>query len=160
MRVHATKFDGEGERDELGLKWSENWLRDGPGEWCYGKVSFVFRKKPRMPQKYRIKYHEGTVMESLETDIEMAPEDETSSDEREAQADQEELGLDDREEDGEEDTRHPLDREGNEEETYVVDGNVELESDEDEDIRRRRDSERGGGMVHNRRKEKKNGCHW
>jgi hypothetical protein len=30
------------------------------GEWCYGKISFVFKKKSRMPQKYRIKYHEGT----------------------------------------------------------------------------------------------------
>jgi hypothetical protein len=36
VRVHATKFDGEGETDELGLKWSEKWLRDGHGEWCYG----------------------------------------------------------------------------------------------------------------------------
>jgi hypothetical protein len=61
VRVHATKFDGEGETDELGLKWSERWLRDGNGEWCYGKISFVFKKKIRMPQKYRIKYHEGTV---------------------------------------------------------------------------------------------------
>ena len=86
----------------MGLKWSERWLRDGHGEWCYGKVTFVFKKKPRMPQKYRIKYHEGTVMESLEADIERAPEDETSSDEREARPDQVELGLDDREEDGEE----------------------------------------------------------
>ncbi len=160
VRSHATKFDGEGERDELGLKWSERWLRDGHGEWCYGKVSFLFKKKPRMPQKYRIKYHEGTVMESLEADIERAPEDETSSDEREARPDQVELGLDDREEDGDEDERHPLDREGDEEETYLVDGNIELESDEDEDADDETVSERGGGMVHNRRKEKKNGCRW
>ncbi len=38
--------------------------------WCYGKISFVFKKKARMSQKYRIKYHEGTVMESLEAGIE------------------------------------------------------------------------------------------
>jgi hypothetical protein len=50
VRVHATKFDGEGERDELGLKWSEKWLKDGHGEWCYGKISFVFKMKTRMPQ--------------------------------------------------------------------------------------------------------------
>jgi hypothetical protein len=62
--VRATKFDGEGERDELGLLWSEKWLRDWNGEWCYGKISFVFKKQSRMPQKYRIKYHEGTIMES------------------------------------------------------------------------------------------------
>jgi hypothetical protein len=32
-----------------------------------------------MPQKYRIKYHEGTVMESLEADIEMAPQEEAEA---------------------------------------------------------------------------------
>jgi hypothetical protein len=46
-----------------------------------------------MPQKYRIKYHEGTVMESLEADIEMAPveeaEGETSSAERDARDERE-----------------------------------------------------------------------
>jgi hypothetical protein len=93
----------ENELDELGLKWSERLLRDGNGVWCYGKISFVFKKQPRQPQKYRIKYHEGTVMESLEADIEMAPEeeveDETSSIERKAREDREELSLDDREED-------------------------------------------------------------
>ena len=26
VRAHATKFDGEGKRDELGLKFSERWL--------------------------------------------------------------------------------------------------------------------------------------
>ncbi len=72
--MHATQFDGEGERDELGIKFSEKWLRDGNGEWCYGKISFVLKKKSRQPQKYRILYHEGTAMESLENDIEMAPE--------------------------------------------------------------------------------------
>ena len=45
VRVRATKFDGEGDRDELGLTFSEKWLRDGNGEWCYGKISFVYKKK-------------------------------------------------------------------------------------------------------------------
>ncbi len=53
VRVRAEKFDGDGETDELRLKWSEKWLRDGNGEWCYGKISFVFKKKPRMPQKFQ-----------------------------------------------------------------------------------------------------------
>ena len=131
VRVSATNFDGGGERDELGLLWSEKWLRDGNGVWCYGKVSFVFKKKTRQPQKYRIKYHEGTVMESLETDIEMAPteeaEDETSSVDREEREDREQLGLEDRDEDDDEDTRHPMDRE---DEDVAGDGNAELESDE------------------------------
>jgi hypothetical protein len=131
VRVHAKKFDGEGETDELGLKWSERWLRDGHGEWCYGKTSFVFKKKIRQPQKYRIKYHEGTVMESLEADIEMAPqedaEDEDSSEDRQ---DREALCDADRDGEGEDDT-HPLYREEDE-----VDGNtgtVELDSDEDDE---------------------------
>ncbi len=137
MRVHATKFDGDEKRDDLGLKWSEKWLRDGNGEWCYGKVSFIFKKKPRMPQKYRIKYHEGTVMEILETDIEVAPEeeaeDETSSVDRQAREDREELSLDDREEDDAEDDKHPLDRYRETQESEAADGNVELESEEDDD---------------------------
>jgi hypothetical protein len=29
VRVHAKKFDEDGETDALGLKWSERWLRDG-----------------------------------------------------------------------------------------------------------------------------------
>ena len=58
VRVRATKFDGEGERDELGLTFSEKWLRDGNGEWCYGKISFVYKKKNRQPQIYRILYHD------------------------------------------------------------------------------------------------------
>jgi hypothetical protein len=38
----------------------ENWEREGNGEWCHGKVSFVYRKKPREAQKYRILYDDGT----------------------------------------------------------------------------------------------------
>lgn len=127
MRVHATKFDGDGEEDDTEdtdkavEKWSEKWRREGNGEWCYGKVTFVFRKKPRQPQKYRIKYHEGTVMESLETDIELAPEeeaeDETSSAERQLGEDENQLRLEDREEEPDEDDRHPLDREEEEDPT-------------------------------------------
>jgi hypothetical protein len=64
-----------------------------------------------MPQKYRIKYHEGTSMESLEKDIEMAPED----DESQAETIEEniEMNVDDREDEGKDD-RHRLDREDEE----------------------------------------------
>ena len=142
MRVHATKFDGDGEEDDTEdtdkavEKWSEKWRREGNGEWCYGKVTFVFRKKPRQPQKYRIKYHEGTVMESLETDIELAPEeeaeDETSSAERQLGEDENQLRLEDREEEPDEDDRHPLDREEETQGRDVADGNVELDSEEED----------------------------
>jgi hypothetical protein len=144
VRVDAKKFNGEGDVDELGLKFSERWLRDGNGVWCYGKISFVFKKVSRQTQKYRIKYHEGTVMECLEADIEMAPEeedgDETSSNEGRA-----ELSLDDREED-EEEQRHPLDRpeKGKQE---GDDGHAELESDSDNDEGEYGDTVSGGGVV-------------
>jgi hypothetical protein len=116
VRVHATKFDGEGERDELDMLWSERWAHDMKWEWCYGKIIYVFKKQSRRPQKYRIKYHEGTSMESLEADIELAPdevdEEDASSIEREERQEREELSLDDREED--EDSQHPLDTDGDE----------------------------------------------
>lgn len=130
VRVRATKFDGEGERDELGLTFSEKWLRDGNGEWCYGKISFVYKKQSRKAQKYRILYHEGTTMESLEGDIEMAPEDdeESVSETEEERA----MTIDELEDEGDDD-RHPQDR-GEADSDYEGpdDGNVELQSDEDD----------------------------
>ena len=52
------------------------------GEGCLGKISFVFRKQRGKPQKYRIRYHEGTVMECLEKDIERTPEPEEAREDR------------------------------------------------------------------------------
>ena len=136
MRVLATKFDGDDENvDELGLKYSERQLRDGKGAWCYGKISFVFKKKSRMPQKYKIKYHEGGSMDSLEADIQMAPEDEEIPSER-TDSDREDevpLNVNDRDDEGDDD-RHPLDRDDDADEGRAVgvDGTVELDSDEDE----------------------------
>ena len=105
--MHATQFDGEGETDELGLTFSEKWLRDGNGEWCYGKISFVYKKKSRQAQKYRILYHEGTTMESLEGDIEMAPEDEDAAG---SETEEERpMTVDELEDEGDDD-RHPQDR--------------------------------------------------
>ncbi len=75
VRVHATKFDGDGKKNDMGQTWSQEWMYKGNGEWCYGKISFVFARKPRQQQKYRIKYHEGSTMECLEVDIEVAPEE-------------------------------------------------------------------------------------
>jgi hypothetical protein len=96
-----------------------------------------FKKKTRMPQKYRIKCYEDTVMASLEADIEMAPveeaEDETNSAERDARDEREQLSLDDSEEDDDEDDRQSLDREDDEEASVAGDGNVELDSEEDDD---------------------------
>ncbi len=97
--------------DELGLKYSERQLRDGQGAWCYGKISLVFIKKSRMPQKYKIKYHEGGFMDCLEENIEMAPEDEEVPSERtdSERKGEVELNINDRDDEGDDD-RNPLDR--------------------------------------------------
>ena len=83
VRVHASKFDGDQDNvDELGLTYSQSMIHDKKGEWCYGRISLVFTKKSRQPQKYKIKYHEGGSMDALEADIEMAPGEEEIARER------------------------------------------------------------------------------
>ncbi len=53
MRVHATKFDGDREEDDTEEtdkaveKWSAKWRREGHGEWCYGKITFVLSERSR-----------------------------------------------------------------------------------------------------------------
>ena len=75
IRVHAKHFNAsDGGTNDNGLTFQENWERDGNGEWCHGRVSFVYRKKAREAQKYRVLYDEGTTMEILEAHMEAAPE--------------------------------------------------------------------------------------
>jgi hypothetical protein len=141
------------------LTFSEKWLRDGNGEWCYGKISFVFKKRSRQPQKYRILYHEGTSMESLEQDIEMAPETEDKSDSDDT-PDEQGMSVDDREDESDDD-RHPYDQIADEamaeammgEDVDV--GNVELDSDEDEDYREEETVTVGGVQYQVGKKRKK-----
>ncbi len=66
VKASAKLFDGNGGRDRNGLLFSEKWAADGNGEWCYGSVSFVYIRRCRAVQKYRVKYDEGTTMEVLE----------------------------------------------------------------------------------------------
>jgi hypothetical protein len=81
VRAKATLFDGgEGTRDRNGLLFSEKWAADGHGEWCYGAVSFVYSRRGRHTQLYRVKYDEGTVMQAEDAHLELA-EDEDDSDE-------------------------------------------------------------------------------
>jgi hypothetical protein len=75
VRVHARHFNApDGGRNDNGLTFEENWAGEGNGKWCHGKVSFVYRKRSRKSQKYRILYDDGTTMESLEEHMEAAPE--------------------------------------------------------------------------------------
>ena len=41
VKVLATRFDKE-EVDEGELKFSEKWMADGHGIWCYGQFSHVY----------------------------------------------------------------------------------------------------------------------
>jgi hypothetical protein len=159
VRVHASKFDGDADSvDELELTYSQRMLHDRKGEWCYGRISLVFRKKSRQPQKYKIKYPEGGSMDALEADIEMTPGEEEIARERafsEVEG-EDELNLDDREEEDGED-RHPLDRD-----EVSADGSVELESDEDEPGED--ETVQGGGcsttLPRTRESERENGRSW
>ena len=75
VRVHAKHFNApDGGTNDNGLTFQENWEREGNGEWCHGKVSFVYWKKSREAQKYRILYDDGSTMESLEDNMEASPE--------------------------------------------------------------------------------------
>ncbi len=66
VRLKATLFDN-GKRDRNGLLFSEKWLADGNGEWCYGDVTHVYVKKGRQPQKYRIYERSGHVSATIAT---------------------------------------------------------------------------------------------
>jgi hypothetical protein len=57
------------------------WEKKGHGEWCHGRVTFVYKKKSRQPQKYRMLYDEGTVMESLEEHMEATVEGDSDDEE-------------------------------------------------------------------------------
>ena len=70
VKASAKLFDSNETRDRNGLLFSEKWAADGNGEWCYGSVSFVYKKRGRTVQKYRVKYDEGTTMEALENHLE------------------------------------------------------------------------------------------
>ena len=82
MRVHATRFNApDGKKDKNGRTFAEDWEKKGHGEWCHGRVTFVYKKKSRQPQKYRILYDEGTVMESLEEHMEATAEGDSDDEE-------------------------------------------------------------------------------
>jgi hypothetical protein len=79
VRAKATLFDA-GTRDRNGLLFSEKWAADGHVEWCYGTVIFVYVRRGREFQKYRVKYDEGTSMEALEKHLEHVVGEEDSDD--------------------------------------------------------------------------------
>jgi hypothetical protein len=74
VKVLATAFDND-KRDKAGRNFSEDWVHQGNGIWCYGTISRVYVKRGRQPQKYSIKYDGGQSMPALEGQIEPANED-------------------------------------------------------------------------------------
>ncbi len=78
VRVAATKFDNEN-RDSEGMNFSERWLADRNGVWCYGTISRVYVKKGRKPQRYSGKYDTGGTMACEEEHIEIAGVEESDS---------------------------------------------------------------------------------
>ena len=77
VRAKATLFD-EGTADRNGLLFSQKWAADGHGEWCYGTVSWIYVRRGRQVQKYRVKYDEGTTQEALEEHLEVVIGEEDS----------------------------------------------------------------------------------
>jgi hypothetical protein len=65
------------------MNFSERWLADGHGTWCYGSISRVYVKKGRHPQKYSIKYDVGGTMACEEEHIEVADIESSESDDSE-----------------------------------------------------------------------------
>ena len=58
VKSPANLYD-EGTEDEHGQTFSQIQLNEGLGEFCFGKVSFVYRKIGRNAQKYRVKWDNG-----------------------------------------------------------------------------------------------------
>ena len=80
VRAKATLFD-EGTADRNGLLFSQKWAADGHGEWCYGSVSWIYCRRGRQVQRYRVKYDEGTTQEALEEHLELVVGEEDSDSE-------------------------------------------------------------------------------
>jgi hypothetical protein len=79
VKLKATLFNN-GKRDRNGKLFSEDLFDRGHGEWCHGTVTFVYVKRGRQAQKYRMKYDGGQTMSSLEEQMEAAGLEEEDSD--------------------------------------------------------------------------------
>jgi hypothetical protein len=82
VRAKATLFD-EGTADRNGVLFSQKWAADGHGEWCYGTISWIYVRRGRQAQRYRVKYDERTTQKALEDHFKLVvgEEDSESSDE-------------------------------------------------------------------------------
>jgi hypothetical protein len=105
LKVLATRFD-KNEVDEGELKFSEKWMADGHGIWCYGQISHVYVKKSRQSQEYNIKYDNGESMRGIEEHLEVAEEDSDTEDDREERKD----NFNEEDDSGDESTDYEIDQ--------------------------------------------------
>ncbi len=90
VQARATLFD-EGTEDAQGRKYSEVRTAKGLGEFCQGSISRVWPKKRNGPQKYQVKWDEGTSTTLLEENLSVVEEGSATA----ANADDEATGLSD-----------------------------------------------------------------
>jgi hypothetical protein len=60
VKSSAMLYDA-GTEDENGLTFSQRQLGKGLGAFCFGTVTFVYRKRGREVQKYRVRWDDGSL---------------------------------------------------------------------------------------------------
>ncbi len=79
VKSRAVLYD-QGTEDENGLTFSQRQLGKGLGAFCFGTVSFVYRKRGRKVQKYRVKWDDGSISQVEHQHLELVSVEERSRD--------------------------------------------------------------------------------
>ena len=79
VKSRATLYD-QGTEDENGLLFSQRQLGQGLGLFCFGAVTHVYRKSGRQPQKYRVRWDDGSISQVLHEHVELVSVPEGSVD--------------------------------------------------------------------------------
>ena len=79
VKSRANLYD-EGTEDENGLRFSQRQLAKGLGAFCFGAVTHVYRKTGRQPQKYRVRWDDGSICQVLHEHVELVSVPEGSGD--------------------------------------------------------------------------------
>ena len=70
VKSRANLYD-EGTEDENGLRFSQRQLAKGLGAFWFGAVTHVYRKTGRQPQKYRVRWDDGSISQVLHEHVEL-----------------------------------------------------------------------------------------
>ena len=79
VKSRATLYD-QGTEDENGLLFSQRQLGQGLGVFCFGAVTHVYRKSGRQPQKYRVRWDDGSIGQVEHRHLELVSVEEVSRD--------------------------------------------------------------------------------